>query len=286
MLVALVVAALVPASAHAAGAKITGAYFERAPQVGKPVFLRVGARDRTRPVSGAVIYTAPDVDHVVGGSACRLPGFPVTKRKVVFRLPYIFRAAGPQTVRVAVLSGRCGQKARVSTKEISVNVAAGAAVSSAHAAATCPNASLVPTDSATSRLVGQSVLCLVNAERRKFGRKPLRSSARLTTAAAAHSNDMVRRAFFAHDSPGGPSLGARIKRVKYRGRLKGENIGFGFRFNAALIVQGWMNSPPHRANILDPKFRFGGTGIVAAIPLRPAAVPGSTSTMVFGSSRR
>src|SRR4051795_6857545 len=66
----------------------------------------------------------------------------------------------------------------------------------------CPNRNDVPTK-ATVAEAQEAVLCLVNQERAKHGRRPLRESGTLTDAAARHSRDMVARRYFDHNSPGG-----------------------------------------------------------------------------------
>jgi uncharacterized protein YkwD len=131
--------------------------------------------------------------------------------------------------------------------------------------------------------VATAILCLVNAERRKKGLKKLTGSRVLATMASGHSKDMYKRRYFEHNGPGGPSFQKRLTRARYRGSSASENIGYGSNFNAKLMVQAWMNSPPHKANILSPRSKFAGVGIAVGIPVTPAK-PGSTYTMNFGAS--
>ena len=117
-----------------------------------------------------------------------------------------------------------------------------------------------------------ATVCLVNVERRKHGRTTLRANAGLALAGQRHARDMVRRRYFGHDSLGGRSFRARIARTGYlrrsRGAMVGENLAWGSRRSATprAIVRGWMNSPGHRSNMLQPRFREIGIGIVRASP--------------------
>jgi uncharacterized protein YkwD len=99
---------------------------------------------------------------------------------------------------------------------------------------------------------------LTNVERAKAGCGALRIDARLTTAARAHSADMVDRDYFSHTSPDGKGPGDRAAAAGYL-RWSGENIAAGYP-TAAAVVQGWMNSEGHRANILNCQSKATGVG--------------------------
>ena len=117
-----------------------------------------------------------------------------------------------------------------------------------------------------------------NAERARHGLRPLAVDARLTAAAQAHSADMVRRGFFAHESPDGRQVWDRASAAGYAYRKVAENIAAGQR-TAEEVVRGWMGSPGHRANILDGDLTQLGVG---------RADGGSYSvywTQVFGAPR-
>ncbi len=76
---------------------------------------------------------------------------------------------------------------------------------------------------------------------------------------------MVRRHYFGHGDFAG-----RIRRAGYRGWTLGENIAWGSLqwSTPAAIVDMWMHSPGHRANILRPQFREIGIGIAVGAPQR------------------
>ncbi|MGW3669380.1 CAP domain-containing protein [Streptomyces sp. NPDC005141] len=104
------------------------------------------------------------------------------------------------------------------------------------------------------------VIALTNAERVSAGLPPLWADTRLTTAAQAHSADMVARDFYAHTSPEGGRPWDRAAAAGCTHRTIGENIACGQR-SPAEVVQGWMNSPGHRANILKRDFAHIGIGL-------------------------
>jgi uncharacterized protein YkwD len=107
------------------------------------------------------------------------------------------------------------------------------------------------------------VLDQVNAARRKAGAPPLRANPLLDKAAQKHAEDMLARGYFAHESPGGGTVRERAKEAGYDWREIGENIAEG-QLTVDEVMDGWMKSPGHRRNILDPGFTELGTGVVAA----------------------
>jgi uncharacterized protein YkwD/stress response protein SCP2 len=109
-----------------------------------------------------------------------------------------------------------------------------------------------------SRTTGE-VIELTNRERARAGLPPLSHDPLLTAAAQAHSADMVARDFYSHTAPDGGRPWDRAAAAGSARRTIGENIACGQR-SAAEVVQGWMNSPGHRANILKAGFTHIGVG--------------------------
>ncbi|GAA3075319.1 hypothetical protein GCM10020000_70540 [Streptomyces olivoverticillatus] len=104
------------------------------------------------------------------------------------------------------------------------------------------------------------VLALTNAERASAGLPPLSPDTRLSAAAQAHSTDMAVRDFFTPTplpKAASPGTGRRPRDAPHR--AIGENIACGQR-SPSEVVEGWMNSPGHRANILKPDFTHLGIG--------------------------
>ncbi|MGI5372970.1 CAP domain-containing protein [Streptomyces sp. CA-251387] len=119
------------------------------------------------------------------------------------------------------------------------------------------------------------VVDLTNRERARAGLRPLAVDPALTTAAQAYSADMAARAFYSHTSPEGSQPWDRAA-AGSRMRTIGENIACGQR-SPAEVVEGWMNSPGHRANILKRDFTHIGIGFAGGGPA------GTYWTQLFGA---
>ncbi|MFI6073285.1 CAP domain-containing protein [Actinoplanes sp. NPDC051343] len=95
------------------------------------------------------------------------------------------------------------------------------------------------------------VVALTNVQRKAHGCGALRNDSRLAQSARAHSTDMVKQGFFSHTGSSGSSFVAREISAGYPKKgPSAENIAWGFR-TPQDVVTGWMNSPGHRANILN-----------------------------------
>ncbi|MEU9099900.1 sigma-70 family RNA polymerase sigma factor [Streptomyces sp. NPDC048361] len=106
----------------------------------------------------------------------------------------------------------------------------------------------------------QQVLDLVNSERSKAGCSALTSNSKLYDAALKHSENMAAQNFFDHTDPSGAGPGERITAAGYQWSAYGENIARG-QADAAAVMDSWMNSPGHRANILNCGFKEIGIGV-------------------------
>lgn len=104
------------------------------------------------------------------------------------------------------------------------------------------------------------VIALTNAVRARAGCGRVVLDSDLAQAARAHSVDMARRGYFSHYTPNGGNPGRRIASAGYRWSTYGENIAWG-QPNANTVMRDWMNSPGHRANILNCRYRNIGVGI-------------------------
>ncbi|MFJ8086065.1 CAP domain-containing protein [Streptomyces sp. NPDC096205] len=103
------------------------------------------------------------------------------------------------------------------------------------------------------------VLRLVNVERIQAGCTPLAANSGLSQLARAFSDDMAERGFFDHTDPDGATPWDRAEKAGITD-LGGENIARG-QADAAAVMQAWMNSPGHRANILNCDFKTLGVGV-------------------------
>jgi len=102
------------------------------------------------------------------------------------------------------------------------------------------------------------LLCLVNKERTSNNLKPLGLDARLVQASQGHSEDQARRRTMTHDGEDGSTPGKRVTKEGLSWRAVGENVAYGYR-DMVVTMKEWMDSPGHRANILNSKYTmFGG----------------------------
>ncbi|MCH0541264.1 CAP domain-containing protein [Streptomyces sp. MUM 203J] len=115
------------------------------------------------------------------------------------------------------------------------------------------------TDVSRADAAEAAVLDLVNKERAKAGCSPVRASKDLGALARAYSTDMAERDFFSHTDPDGNSPWDRAAKAGIEG-LGGENIARG-QADAAAVMEAWMNSEGHRANILNCDFNTLGVGV-------------------------
>jgi uncharacterized protein YkwD len=147
--------------------------------------------------------------------------------------------------------------------------------------ADCPGAGVTPTSDNLDQVNG-TILCLVNAERRENGNlPPLTSSSQLQQAAAGMAQRMVTEHFFSHETPDGKNVVDRIEPTGYIPNsgdwVVGENLawGSGALSTPQAIVNGWMNSPGHRANILAPDYK--DLGLAAAMGSPSTSQDGGTT---------
>jgi uncharacterized protein YkwD len=114
-----------------------------------------------------------------------------------------------------------------------------------------------------------SLLCAINVERAKRGLPALPADPRIEAAASAHARDMVRRRYFAHQRAGGPGLSRRLRRAGWRGSAAGEAIAYGCGALATPLatLRMWLNSPPHRAILLDRGWSSAGVGVSRRAPV-------------------
>ncbi|MCZ7420415.1 CAP domain-containing protein [Verrucosispora sp. WMMA2121] len=126
--------------------------------------------------------------------------------------------------------------------------------SPSRAASTSPS----PSDDVTAEAA--EVVKLVNAERAKAGCGALSIDDKLMTAAQRHSQDQADHRNMSHTGSDGSDPGDRIDRVDYAWRTYGENVAWNQRTPAA-VMDAWMNSDGHRANILNCAFTEIGVGV-------------------------
>ncbi|MFJ7200073.1 MULTISPECIES: CAP domain-containing protein [unclassified Streptomyces] len=173
--------------------------------------------------------------------------------------------AGSPTGSAASSSKKSGppERAEPSSSAPSKPADAGSGKTTAPAAersSAAPKTSAPATRSAAAPSSAQSaVLALVNQERAKVGCSPLTARASLASLAQDFSEDMAARGFFDHTDPDGRTPWDRASKAGVQG-LAAENIARG-QADARAVMDSWMNSDGHRANILNCDYKTLGVGV-------------------------
>lgn len=152
--------------------------------------------------------------------------------------------------------------------------------------APCTNTTITPAPE-NLELVRTTLLCLHNQIRVQAGLPTLKDNARLRKAAIGHSNDMVADGFFDHTSPNGDTFVDRIIGAGYAKRNDawtiGENLawGTGELSTPQAIMNAWMNSAGHKANIVKKAYKEVGIAVRIGVPTDAGV--GVTVTADFGA---
>jgi uncharacterized protein YkwD len=154
------------------------------------------------------------------------------------------------------------------------------------AALALPSAGSAHGQGAVSRAarLQSALVAKVNALRAAHGLRKLHVSVSLRAAAGSHSKEMAKVGYFGHDSANGRSFSKRIAgyyRLRgYRSWAVGENLVYASPdMGAAEALKLWLASPPHRANLLDPRWRDVGLSAVHATSA-PGVYGNSPATIV------
>lgn len=142
--------------------------------------------------------------------------------------------------------------------------AAGAVTTAAHPAA----------QGVVQQASASEILSLVNAEREKAGCQPLAENAQLTKAAQDHAADMAKNNLTGHTGSNGSTVPQRIEEAGYTWGSWGENVSGPGYDTAKAHVDGWLNSPAHKADML--RCSYTETGV---------AVSGDRAVQVFATPR-
>jgi uncharacterized protein YkwD len=118
---------------------------------------------------------------------------------------------------------------------------------------------LVSSNVFVSSVIPAALVDMTNVERARESLRPLTRSIALDTAARRKAEDMVREGYFAHDSPAGHTPWYWFSDVGYRYAYAGENLAVHFA-DSEEVVNAWMKSPGHRANIMNGQYTEIGIG--------------------------
>ncbi len=113
-----------------------------------------------------------------------------------------------------------------------------------------------------SSISSETIVSLANSARVSSGLSELTTSSLLSKAAQNKANDMLAKQYFSHNTPDGATPWSFIKAVGYSYTTAGENLAIDFT-DADSVQSAWMNSPGHRANIMNKNFTQVGIGIVS-----------------------
>ena len=105
------------------------------------------------------------------------------------------------------------------------------------------------------------IIYYTNIERKKIGLKPLVKSTKLNTSAGVKTDDMFSQQYFEHTSPDGKTAADLVRDAGYKFQIVGENLALGVFDSDKALVKAWMDSPAHRANILNPKYTEMGASV-------------------------
>ena len=112
-----------------------------------------------------------------------------------------------------------------------------------------------------SEITSQKVFEFTNQQRLKYDLPPLSYSSVLARSAAAKAQDMFENNYWAHTSPSGTNPWEFFKQAGYQYSIAGENLAKDF-YDTDSVINAWMNSPTHKANIVNSKYQEIGIGIV------------------------
>ncbi len=116
-------------------------------------------------------------------------------------------------------------------------------------------------ESITGDLTRDGVISYTNEARSVAGLPPMRMNDKLNRAAKVKLDDMFAKQYFEHESPDGKAPADLITEAGYEYLVVGENLALGNFGTDAILVDAWMNSPGHRANILHDRFQEIGVAV-------------------------
>jgi len=241
-----------------------------------------------RTATATALLTALVAAAGCGGSSSDSPKAPVSSAP----------KSSDSLVSADATSGLVGPAARATKKSSSFSDKAGAISAKANgktgaqkhgvaAGADCANGGMTPTTENLGE-ANAAILCLVNAERADAGLPALANNPQLQKAAEGMAGRMVAEQFFSHETPDGKTVVDRVEPTGYIPSgddwVVGENLawGSGGLSTPQAIVNGWMNSPGHKANMLAPDYKDIGLAAAMGSP-SPSHEGGTVYVNNFGA---
>lgn len=116
----------------------------------------------------------------------------------------------------------------------------------------------------TTTLSAAAIIAATNEARIENGLLPVATNTALMTSAKEKANDMVAKGYFGHSTPEGARFWTFIDATGYKYAHAGENLGTGFK-TAEGLVNAWLKSPTHRANLLSAEYDEIGIGLAYGV---------------------
>lgn len=132
-----------------------------------------------------------------------------------------------------------------------------------------------------SAVIGSEIISLTNAQRAEFALPGLAENAALDAAAQAKAEDMAAKGYFSHIGPDGKEPWAWIAEAGYDYTVAGENLAVRF-VDSKDVVEAWMASPTHKANIIKPSYQEIGVGVAQGLY---DGAPATFVVQYFGTRR-
>lgn len=166
-------------------------------------------------------------------------------------------------VLIAVISGyEYYMRYRPWLEQIRVNLKSGVAVENIKAEIFTPGGLRGDSEFTDAVLTVAGIIEQTNEVRVDLGKQPLKENRLLSKAALDKVKDMFAGQYFEHISPAGRGPANFVQEAGYVYITVGENLALGNYHNDAALVEAWMNSPGHRANILNDKFTEIGVAVL------------------------
>lgn len=160
---------------------------------------------------------------------------------------FVWERGYANRLKTAVLNFK--EAARVATEELKKDIST-------------PGPLRLLRDAPKSSLTQSGTVNWTNIQRGNFGLAPLKQNFKLNEAARLKVNDMLARQYFDHISPTGGDISKLAQAVSYEYLNLGENLALGNYENDQVVLRAWMDSPGHRANILNAKFTEIGVAVL------------------------
>lgn len=121
---------------------------------------------------------------------------------------------------------------------------------------------------------------MANQTRQSVGLSTLKENPKLVQAARLKAEDMIKNEYFSHTSPTGVTPWYWFLRTGYNYKYAGENLAIGF-FESTEVYNAWLNSPSHKANLINPDYKEMGTAVATGYGSNKAIVV----VQLFGSEK-